>query len=177
MTRLFQVGSGLVVAAGIAACAPPPPYEEVTDPFAGAASLPSAEPVETRPLGGPVAPPRTVVTGPAAGTGPDAPAGPAGGAAGDIPGPGGADAPAPATASDTVTQVNPGGLVERLPNTCQLENYQQFVGQDGASAAVQVVDRPARVIAPDDIVSQVYDPRRVNLYVDGSGRVTRISCG
>lgn len=177
MARLFRVGSGLVLAAALAACTPPPPYEEVTDPFAGAASLPEAEPVETRPLGGPVAPPRTVVTGPEAGASAGATAA---GGSGDFGGPIGSDtsdASGSSEPGDTVTQVNPGGLVERLPNTCQLENYRQFVGQDGASAAVQVVDRPARVIAPDDIVSQVYDPRRVNLYVDGSGRVTRISCG
>jgi hypothetical protein len=159
MAGLFRVGSGLVLAAVVlAACTPPPPYEEVSDPFAGAAAtLPPAAPVETRPLG--AAPP----------------AGAGGLPQGDSPieraVPGGAPA------NDTVTQVNPGGLVERLPNTCQLENYQQFVGQDGASAAMQVVERPARVIAPDAIVSQVYDPRRVNLYVDGSGRVTRITCG
>jgi len=79
--------------------------------------------------------------------------------------------------SDTVTRPGPGGLVERLPNTCQLENYRQFVGADGLTAASQVIERPTRVVAPDAIVSQVYEPRRVNFYTDGAGRVVRVSCG
>jgi hypothetical protein len=184
MARLFRVGPGLVLVAGLAACTPPPPYETVSDPFAGAAGLPAAEPVQTRPLGSAGAPPRGAVTGPAGGVAAAEASGAfaapsSGSRATPATGPGTGTGPVTggATPDDTVTEVNPGGLVERLPNTCQLENYQQFVGQDGAGAAMQVVDRPARVIAPDDIVGQVYDPRRVNLYVDASGRVTRISCG
>lgn len=80
-------------------------------------------------------------------------------------------------ASDVVTAAGPGGLVERLPNTCRLENYQRFVGQEALAASFQVTDRPVRIVAPDAIVSQVYDPQRVNFYTDGSGRVARLSCG
>ncbi len=79
--------------------------------------------------------------------------------------------------SDVVTAEGPGGLVERMPDTCQLENYRQFVGQDALNASFRVTDRPVRIIAPDAIVSQVYDPRRVNFYTDAAGRVGRISCG
>ena len=86
-------------------------------------------------------------------------------------------AQAGASESDTVLADGPGNLVERLPNTCQLDNYRQFVGQDGLLSASQVIDRPARVIAPDAIVSQVYDPQRVNFYTDAQGQVARVSCG
>jgi hypothetical protein len=79
--------------------------------------------------------------------------------------------------SGVVTAQGPGGLVERLPNTCQLESYQQYAGQDAVTSASRVVDRPVRIIAPDSIVSQVYDPQRVNFYTDTAGRVARISCG
>jgi hypothetical protein len=79
--------------------------------------------------------------------------------------------------SDTVTQPGPGGLTERLPDTCQLDDYRQYVGREGVTAAPRVIDRPVRVIAPDAIVSQVYNPQRVNFYTDAEGRVTRISCG
>jgi hypothetical protein len=82
-----------------------------------------------------------------------------------------------AAADGTVIADGPGGLVERLPDTCQLDNYRQFVGQDALISASQVIDRPVRVIAPDAIVSQVYNPQRVNFYTDGAGRVVRISCG
>jgi hypothetical protein len=76
-----------------------------------------------------------------------------------------------------VTADGPGGLVERLPDTCQLDNYRQYAGQDAVTAASQVVDRPVRIIAPDSIVSQVYDPQRVNFYTDSAGRVARLACG
>ncbi len=79
--------------------------------------------------------------------------------------------------SGVVTAQGPGGLVERLPDTCQLESYQQYAGQDAVTSASRVVDRPVRIIAPDSIVSQVYDPQRVNFYTDSAGRVARISCG
>jgi hypothetical protein len=155
----------------LAACTPPPPFEEVNDPFA---PLPAAEPVSSAPLATPGAiSQEVVVTGepvitPADGGPPPQP-------------------DAPGSVSDTVTQVTPGGLVERqvtpgglverLPNTCRLENYQQFMGTDGLIAVGLVTDRPARLVSPGDIVSQVYDPQRVNFYTDNGGRVTRISCG
>ncbi|WP_199533314.1 I78 family peptidase inhibitor [Rhodovulum sp. 12E13] len=79
--------------------------------------------------------------------------------------------------SGVVTAQGPGGLVERLPDTCQLDNYRQYAGQDAVTASFAVTDRPVRIIAPDSIVSQVYDPQRVNFYTDSAGRVARISCG
>lgn len=79
--------------------------------------------------------------------------------------------------SGVVTAQGPGGLVERLPDTCQLDSYRQHVGQDAVTASFAVTDRPVRIIAPDSIVSQVYDPQRVNFYTDSAGRVVRISCG
>jgi len=87
------------------------------------------------------------------------------------------DGDAGGSGSDVVTEEGPGGLVERLPDTCQLENYRQYVGQDALNASFQVTERPVRIVAPDAIVSQVYDPQRVNFYTDGAGRVARISCG
>ncbi|MEL6207149.1 MAG: I78 family peptidase inhibitor [Pseudomonadota bacterium] len=102
----------------------------------------------------------------------------AGGAA-TLPGAvgGGAAAAGAPGATDTVTFANDGGLLERLPNTCKLENYQQFAGQPGGAARAGVTDRPVRVIAPNDIVTQEYNPQRVNFYVDGGGTIQRIICG
>jgi len=77
----------------------------------------------------------------------------------------------------TVIEVGVGGMLERLPDTCQLDDYRQFQGQPASAATAVITERPTRVIAPDAIVSQEYDPRRVNFYVDGTGRVTRIICG
>jgi hypothetical protein len=84
----------------------------------------------------------------------------------------------PGTAAGTgPASTGPAGLQERLPDTCGLDAYRPYVGRDGVTAASQVVDRPVRVIAPDAIVSQVYNPRRVNFYTDAEGRVARVSCG
>lgn len=71
------------------------------------------------------------------------------------------------------------GLLERLPDTCRLDDYRGFVGQPAATVSVSA--RPYRVIGPGDIVTQEYDPMRVNFFHDGAegatGLVTRVSCG
>jgi hypothetical protein len=163
--------AGALAAAALGACQPKPPIR-VVDPYADT-SLPPAAAVETQPLDAtgvsesPITPSGDSPITPAGG-GPITPSGQA------------ADAPmaeGDAAASDTITRVNDGGLVERLPNTCQLQNYEGLQGRDATTAAQTVTDRPVRVIAPGDIVSQEYDPRRVNLYTDGGGLVTRVICG
>lgn len=90
---------------------------------------------------------------------------------------GGAAASAAGSRPGTAAGTGPAGLEERLPDTCGLDAYRPYVGRDGVTAASQVLDRPVRVIAPDAIVSQVYNPRRVNFYTDAEGRVARVSCG
>ena len=69
------------------------------------------------------------------------------------------------------------GLTERLPDTCRLENYQQYRGRSGADVAAAGLSAPYRVVALTDIVTQEYNPMRVNFYTDGSGQITQISCG
>ncbi|MEM9249294.1 MAG: I78 family peptidase inhibitor [Pseudomonadota bacterium] len=160
---------GIVALTLLAACAPAPPFEEVSDPFA---PLPQAAPVTTQPLVAPGAISDEVITtvepvtpGPIT-TEIDPSATPP------------AEISDGATDSlDTVTEVNDGGLVERLPNTCMLENYQQYQGSDGLIAVGLVTDRPARLVAPGDIVDQRYNPQRVNFFTNGEGQVVRISCG
>ena len=81
-------------------------------------------------------------------------------------------------ASDgTITAITEGGLVEREPDTCQLANYAELIGQSQTDASFFAFDRPFRFVGPDDIVTQEYDPRRVNLYVNGNGVVVRTNCG
>lgn len=77
---------------------------------------------------------------------------------------------------DTVV-VNDGGLVERLPNTCKLQNYQGYVGQQAAVLPAAALDRPWRVVEPDGIVSQEYDPARLNFQTDRVGTIERVTCG
>lgn len=81
------------------------------------------------------------------------------------------------TAPDTVLVENSGGLVERLPNTCKLENYQQYEGQNASVLASAPLDRAYRVVGPDTIVSQEYDPSRLNFNTNSVGVIRSISCG
>ncbi|MFD0982413.1 I78 family peptidase inhibitor [Tropicimonas aquimaris] len=70
-----------------------------------------------------------------------------------------------------------GGLTERLPDTCKLGEVQQYMGQSGASVEAGGLTMPYRVVGPTDIVTQEYNPTRINFFVDSAGQVTRISCG
>ena len=69
------------------------------------------------------------------------------------------------------------GLTERLPDTCKLAQFQQFQGASEAEVNGAGIAAPFRVIGPTDIVTQEYNPMRVNFYTDESGRVSRIACG
>ncbi|SDJ69419.1 I78 family peptidase inhibitor [Aliiruegeria lutimaris] len=69
------------------------------------------------------------------------------------------------------------GLTERLPDTCKLENYQQYRGLTATDVSAAGLSVPHRVVAITDIVTQEYNPMRVNFYTDGNGRITQISCG
>ena len=69
------------------------------------------------------------------------------------------------------------GPVERLPNTCRLEEFERFRGLPAIEVPDEGLGRPARVIGPEDIVSQEFDPARVNFYTDSTGVVARIGCG
>ncbi|MEQ3748602.1 MAG: I78 family peptidase inhibitor [Celeribacter sp.] len=68
-------------------------------------------------------------------------------------------------------------LVEREPDLCQLDLVRPYVGQTTAVIPTIGLDRTYRVVKPDDIVTQEYNPRRVNFHTDGYGTITRVACG
>ncbi|WP_068119318.1 I78 family peptidase inhibitor [Tropicimonas marinistellae] len=74
-------------------------------------------------------------------------------------------------------QAGAGGLTERLPDTCKLEEVQQYRGQSAAAVEGAGLTMPYRVIGPSDIVTQEYNPTRVNFFVNTGGTVDRVSCG
>lgn len=180
--RQILLAAACVGAFLVSACAPQEPFEEVTDPFAS--PLPPSPPVEATPITSNAAPgPTSPVSPEPIGSAPLAP--PLATTPTVTPAPAQTSSDTDASVagppsepdSDTVTVLNEGGLLERLPDTCRLEDYQQFAGQSGASAAAGVSDRPVRIIGPADIVTQEYNPQRVNFYTDGAGIVQRITCG
>ncbi len=68
------------------------------------------------------------------------------------------------------------GLEERLPDTCKLDNFRAFVGQQFADITVPAGTK-TRVVLPGQILSQVYEADRVNIHVNGDGQVTKVICG
>lgn len=71
-----------------------------------------------------------------------------------------------------------GTLVLREPDTCGLDKITQPVeGQPPEIIDTLGLTRTIRVIRPGDIVTQEYDPHRINFYIDGMGLIDRVSCG
>lgn len=68
------------------------------------------------------------------------------------------------------------GLEERLPDTCNLSNYEGFVGQPLAAVTLPT-DVKTRIVRSNSIVSQVYESARVNFHVDDGGTITKVICG
>lgn len=68
------------------------------------------------------------------------------------------------------------GLEERLPDTCKLDNFRSFVGQQFADVTVPEGTK-TRVVLPGMILSQVYEADRVNIHVNADGQITKVICG
>jgi hypothetical protein len=76
-----------------------------------------------------------------------------------------------------VIESSASGLTERLPDTCKLETYSYLKGLTAGAVQAAGFTEPYRVIGPSDIVTQEYNPGRVNFYTDNSGKIERIACG
>lgn len=70
-----------------------------------------------------------------------------------------------------------GGLIERLPDTCKLPQVMENVGQPASVVPALGLTRPYRIVGPNDIVTQEYNPARVNFYTNSEGIIVRIACG
>lgn len=70
-----------------------------------------------------------------------------------------------------------GGFTEREPDTCGAEEFQTALGQPRSIIPGLGVTRTIRIVAPGDIVTQEYNPLRMNFYVNASGIITRVTCG
>ncbi|MEM7075221.1 MAG: I78 family peptidase inhibitor [Pseudomonadota bacterium] len=83
----------------------------------------------------------------------------------------------PTVAGDTTVLSNGSGLVERTPDTCSLSDFQYLLGQPVSAFNPSSTTRPVRVVAPGSIVTNEYNPQRVNLDTNGNGVVTNVRCG
>ncbi len=68
--------------------------------------------------------------------------------------------------------------VDVTEESCGAERLQYLVGQDeGALAAMTFEAGAVRVIRPGQAVTMDFSPSRLNLELDGSGRIQRVYCG
>ncbi len=84
-------------------------------------------------------------------------------------------------AEEVITEIdgeptNASGLEERLPDTCNLSNYDGYVGQPLTMVAIPP-DVETRIVRPTTILSQIYKSARVNFYVGDDDIITRVICG
>lgn len=71
--------------------------------------------------------------------------------------------------------------------SCDPDRYTHWVGMTIAAAGkgspdagvlgLEKVPKPFRLIEPNSMVTQDYRPERLNLYLDGNGVITRVTCG
>lgn len=69
------------------------------------------------------------------------------------------------------------GLVERTPDTCRLEEFEGFVGQPASVLDTLPTTRPVRLVPPGAIVTNEYNPQRVNVDVNASNMIVGVRCG
>jgi len=74
-------------------------------------------------------------------------------------------------------QVGGERLLNREPDTCGLGRLTYLQGQPGAAVASAGLTKPSRTIPLGGIVTQEYNPERINFYLDADGLIGRISCG
>lgn len=68
-------------------------------------------------------------------------------------------------------------LVEREPDLCNVADYQTYVGQPGSIVPTLGITRIYRVVEFGGIVSQEYNPGRINFWLAPTGEIARIGCG
>ena len=68
-------------------------------------------------------------------------------------------------------------LVEREPDLCHAADYQQYLGQPGSVVGTLGITRPFRVVEFGGIVTQEYNPGRINFWLTPAGEIARIGCG
>ena len=61
------------------------------------------------------------------------------------------------------------------PDTCNAAAYASLIGQD-AVVALQIPD-PKRSYRPDEVVTQDFNPARVNIVLSDEDVITAITCG
>lgn len=62
-------------------------------------------------------------------------------------------------------------------DTCSAAPLQHLIGGPAKVVTSLNLRNPLRVIAPDQMVTEDYQPDRINVETDAKGKVLRITCG
>ncbi|WP_163847568.1 I78 family peptidase inhibitor [Pseudooceanicola aestuarii] len=62
-------------------------------------------------------------------------------------------------------------------DSCQGNGAAALIGQPLEAEAIANRAGAVRVIEPDTVVTMDHVPSRLNLYIDGNDRITRVTCG
>ncbi|SPH24660.1 hypothetical protein DEA8626_03711 [Defluviimonas aquaemixtae] len=62
-------------------------------------------------------------------------------------------------------------------DACGAADLQFMVGQSEDILAAMTFPAPMRVIHPGQAVTMDYNPKRLNIEIDGVGRIARVRCG
>lgn len=66
---------------------------------------------------------------------------------------------------------------EETADTCGAEDHQDLVGRAPGMMGMMDIPLDARIIGPNDAVTQDHNPERLNIYYDADNLITRVSCG
>jgi hypothetical protein len=69
------------------------------------------------------------------------------------------------------------GSYRPVDDACGAAGLQMWVGQPLAGLTALPLDQPMRVLKPGQIMSLEYQENRLSVTVDGSGTITRLTCG
>lgn len=71
----------------------------------------------------------------------------------------------------------PAAGAAQAEDSCGMAAAEPYVGHRLGEAQGHLGAGPVRVIHPGDMVTQDYDPARLNVEVDADGVITRLRCG
>lgn len=77
-------------------------------------------------------------------------------------------------AGSVLAACEPGKTVPKP--VCDLQAHQALVGSNIGEVTLPS-ELPQRVISPGDMVTQDYNPARLNIFVDPKGWIGKITCG
>jgi len=68
-------------------------------------------------------------------------------------------------------------LPQGMNDTCGAVRYHTLLDQDATALERVLILGQVRVLRPDSIVTQDYQPERMNFHINTANKVARISCG